>query len=195
MSQLLFPPLCLPQVKDQIRADIISACVANNVGKLGAALTYAMGLSRSDLEFRRHWIDFYDARGHNPLMTSIFHGSNDVVLYLLTKASSEPARLDCGHRFGTTATHVAAYRQNFVALQMLHQHANTYEWSNSLRHQDCWGKLPLHHAHYHGFQEGIEFLTKDSPEGVRDSSNRLPEQQERPESKAEGRSCKPVVDE
>lgn len=183
MSQQVFPPACPPQVKFHIRADIISACETNNVEKLTNILAYASGMSRNNLEFRLHWVDFIDSRGYNPLMTAVFNGSNSVVGYLLTNACATPARLDCGHRCGTTATHVAAYRSNLVALELMQAHANPYDWANTLRHQDTWGKIPLHHAYYHQFQEGIDFLSPISPEGILDSSNRLPSEQSKPEGK------------
>ena len=47
-----------------------------------------------------------------------------------------------------------------------------------MRWQDGWGQLPLPHAPFHRFLEGVDLLSPVSPAGVRDSGGRLPEEQE-----------------
>ena len=176
-AHTIFPPMCDMHTHLRILDDIIQACENNDVPRLEKILQHAKTLSRNEHEFMAHWINCYDRRGFNPLMTSVYNGANDAVQLLLVDMP-QPAKVITGHMHGTTAAHVAAYTSNLLALQLMSQHAHPYDWGNAVRSQDKWGKLPLHHAYFHEFDEGVAFLGPLSPPGVRDSGGRLPEEQE-----------------
>lgn len=171
------PPKCDWHTRSRVVADIVLACENNDIHRLKQIFDYAGGFSHGPDEFMAHWVDCYDHRGFNPLMTAVHNGAHETTEMLLT-GLPRPARVVAGHVNGTTAAHVAAYTSNLIALQLMAEHAHPFDWGNAVRWQDRWGKLPLHHAHFHRFQEGVDLLAPISPAGVRDSGGRLPEEQE-----------------
>lgn len=108
--------------------------------------------------FNFFWVDFMSVDGYNPLMTAIYHHSDNAVQYLIESCG---ALLDQStrHPNGTTALHVAVYTKNAHALNLILKHSEK-PCPGIIHQQDKWGKTALHHAYYHGFDEGIEILLK-----------------------------------
>ena len=106
--------------------------------------------------FNFFWIDFMSLHAHNPLMTAVYNHSNKVVKFLVETCGAAPNQR-IYHPNGTTALHVAAYTKNLEALTCILNKSAEY-FPNIVQEQDKWGKTALHHAYYHGFDEGVKKL-------------------------------------
>ena len=119
-------------------------------------------------------LDFIDDDGFNPLLTAVHNHQNHIVQYLLSRDGFVPGKNN--NRYKTTGLHVAAYRHNYGALRLLldkYEATNTADLVNA---QDKWGKTPLHHAVYHGFDAGVQELMRfnGTDKNIRDKLDKTP---------------------
>ena len=95
----------------------------------------------------------------NALMTAVYSFQNHALFYLLSESLSSNFAAQpiadlsiIKNRYGSTLLHVAAYRCNVDAVDILLRHAMYFgktQLQRILNSTDKWGKTPLHHAVYH----------------------------------------------
>ena len=120
-------------------------------------------------------IHLFDSDNFNCLLTAIHHHQNNCVAAILCHPQTD--LLSIKNKFGSTVLHVAIYKKNLVALNMV------LDWLFKKRkihilidQADVWGKTPLHQAVYHNFFRGVQRLLEFFP-----NLNALDIQKKKPE--------------
>ena len=116
-----------------------------------------------------------DRDGFSPLLTAIHNYQNHIVHFLLSLPDFSIEKVSNSYK--SNPLHVAAYKRNLGALQMLLHHCYEKKVLDKLvNQQDKWGKTPLHHAVYHGFTPGIDILLRHEvvDRSVKDYNQKVP---------------------